>query len=157
MVVQPPGGFTMFDIDADAPGGRIDLVRGGPPAEFTVRAYNVLSGRYDRFGVSVTLQGRPAGGGGGLVLERFDAESGAWRNVPAVAVTRAGTALAGWEFAVGESDIVRGVRCRLGAGSGAAAGSNVLVVGLPSLGGGSGNDGGIMPKANEDFLALTVV
>ncbi|MFA7768573.1 hypothetical protein [Streptomyces sp. NRRL S-448] len=83
--VAPPPAPTRLTVAVDTRGGRLALVRGGAPQEFTVTLRNGNSAEYRHVLVAFQMEmlvgeaGAGAGSGPGFLLERFDAASGSWR------------------------------------------------------------------------------
>ncbi|MGW7460915.1 hypothetical protein [Streptomyces sp. NPDC054797] len=81
----PPAAPTRLTAAVDTRGGRLALVRGGAPQEFTVTLRNGNSAAYRHLLVAFQMEflvGEPGdqpGSGPGFLLERFDTASGAWR------------------------------------------------------------------------------
>lgn len=81
----PPPARTRLTVAVDTRGGRLALVRGGAPQEFTVTLHNGNSVEYRHLLVAFQMEmlvggaGAGAGGGPGFLLERFDPASGSWR------------------------------------------------------------------------------
>ncbi|MEJ8640421.1 hypothetical protein WKI68_01190 [Streptomyces sp. MS1.HAVA.3] len=76
---------TRLAVAVDARGGRLALVRGGTPQEFTVTLRNGNSAEYRHVLVAFQMEflvGEPGdqpGTGPGFLLERFDQAAGTWR------------------------------------------------------------------------------
>ncbi|MFF4447646.1 hypothetical protein [Streptomyces sp. NPDC001502] len=83
--VTPPPAPTRLTVAVDTRGGRLALVRGGAPQEFTVTLRNGNSAEYRHVVVAFQMEmlvgegGAGAGSGPGFLLERFDPASGSWR------------------------------------------------------------------------------
>ncbi|MFE5556983.1 hypothetical protein [Streptomyces sp. NPDC056544] len=83
--VTPPPARTRLTVAVDTRGGRLALVRGGAPQEFTVTLRNGNSAAYRHLLVAFQMEmlvgeaGAGAGSGPGFLLERFDPASGSWR------------------------------------------------------------------------------
>ncbi|WP_328786792.1 hypothetical protein [Streptomyces sp. NBC_00273] len=83
--VTPPAARTRLTVAVDTRGGRLALVRGGAPQEFTVTLRNGNSAEYRHLLVAFQMEmlvgeaGAGAGSGPGFLLERFDPASGSWR------------------------------------------------------------------------------
>ncbi|MFF4423058.1 hypothetical protein ACFY04_20140 [Streptomyces sp. NPDC001549] len=83
--VTPPPAPTRLTVAVDTRGGRLALVRGGAPQEFTVTLRNGNSAAYRHVLVAFQMEmlvgeaGAGAGSGPGFLLERFDPASGSWR------------------------------------------------------------------------------
>ncbi|MEV7562212.1 hypothetical protein [Streptomyces sp. NPDC089795] len=84
-VVTPPPAPTRLTVAVDTRGGRLALVRGGVPQEFTVTLRNGNSAEYRHLLVAFQMEmlvgapGATVGSGPGFLLERFDPASGSWR------------------------------------------------------------------------------
>ncbi|MFD7787385.1 hypothetical protein ACFV4Q_30465 [Streptomyces nojiriensis] len=83
--VVPPAAPTRLTVAVDTRGGRLALVRGGAPQEFTVTLRNGNSAEYRHLLVAFQMEmlvgeaGAGTGSGPGFLLERFDPASGSWR------------------------------------------------------------------------------
>lgn len=83
-VTSPPA-RTRLTVAVNTRGGRLALVRGGAPQEFTVTLRNGNSAEYRHLLVAFQMEmlvgeaGAGAGSGPGFLLERFDPASGSWR------------------------------------------------------------------------------
>ncbi|MFB7252791.1 hypothetical protein [Streptomyces nojiriensis] len=83
--VPPPPAPTRLTAAVDTRGGRLALVRGGTPQEFTVTLRNGNSVEYRHLLVVFQMEmlvgeaGAGTGSGPGFLLERFDPASGSWR------------------------------------------------------------------------------
>ncbi|MFE1877804.1 hypothetical protein ACFW9N_44405 [Streptomyces sp. NPDC059496] len=83
--VTPPAARTRLTVAVGTRGGRLALVRGGAPQEFTVTLRNGNSAEYRHLLVAFQMEmlvgeaGAGAGSGPGFLLERFDPASGSWR------------------------------------------------------------------------------
>ncbi|WP_327739644.1 hypothetical protein OG749_43160 [Streptomyces nojiriensis] len=83
--VTPPPAPTRLTVAVDTRGGRLALVRGGAPQEFTVTLRNGNSAEYRHLLVAFQMEmlvgeaGAGTGSGPGFLLERFDPASGSWR------------------------------------------------------------------------------
>ncbi|WP_405792202.1 hypothetical protein OG753_38490 [Streptomyces sp. NBC_00029] len=81
----PPPAPTRLTVAVDTRGGRLALVRGGAPQEFTVTLRNGNSAEYRHVLVAFQMEmlvgepGGAAGSGPGFLLERFDPGAGTWR------------------------------------------------------------------------------
>lgn len=81
----PPPASTRLTVAVETRGGRLALVRGGAPQEFTVTLRNGNSAEYGHVLVAFQMEflvGEPGdlpGSGPGFLLERFDRASGTWR------------------------------------------------------------------------------
>ncbi|MEU2429075.1 hypothetical protein ABZ611_06055 [Streptomyces sp. NPDC007861] len=78
-----PTKLTMF---ASAPGGRLDLARGGPAKEFTVSVHNGNTRAYAEVAVAFQMEIMESANGrssaqNGFVVERRDPATGRWTNV----------------------------------------------------------------------------
>ncbi|MGW6984519.1 hypothetical protein ACWGE1_34575 [Streptomyces sp. NPDC054932] len=130
----PPPAPTRLAVAVNTRGGRLALVRGGAPQEFTVTLRNGNSADYRHVLVAFQMEilvGEPgdgAGSGPGFLLERFDTASGGWRpadfrianDAKPPALFTGGSRLA--------RDAVRVERYRLRATAGGATGSSPVVV-----------------------------
>ncbi|MFI7353835.1 hypothetical protein ACIBTP_07795 [Streptomyces avidinii] len=83
--VTPPPAPTRLTVAVDTRGGRLALVRGGAPQEFTVTLRNGNTAEYRHLLVALQMEilvgepGTPQGSGPGFRLERLDPASGSWR------------------------------------------------------------------------------
>ncbi|MFD5412967.1 hypothetical protein [Streptomyces nojiriensis] len=83
--VTPLAAPTRLTVAVDTRGGRLALVRGGAPQEFTVTLRNGNSAEYRHLLVAFQMEmlvgeaGAGTGSGLGFLLERFDPASGSWR------------------------------------------------------------------------------
>ncbi|MET9694542.1 hypothetical protein ABZY81_40080 [Streptomyces sp. NPDC006514] len=132
--VTPPPARTRLTVAVDTRGGRLALVRGGAPQEFTVTLRNGNSAAYRHLLVAFQMEmlvgeaGAGAGSGPGFLLERFDPASGSWRpadfrianDVKPPSLFSGGGPLA--------RDAVRTERYRLRATAGGPTGSSPVVV-----------------------------
>ncbi|MFD9518372.1 hypothetical protein [Streptomyces sp. NPDC059979] len=130
----PPPAPTRLAVAVDTRGGRLALVRGGAPQEFTVTLRNGNSAEYGHVLVSFQMEflvGEPGdqpGTGPGFLLERFDQASGAWRptdfrianDFKPPSMFTGGSPLA--------REVVRVERYRLRATAGGPTGSSPVVV-----------------------------
>ncbi|MFG2709990.1 hypothetical protein ACGFX2_05425 [Streptomyces goshikiensis] len=117
-----------------APGGRLDLVRGGPAREFTVTLRGGDSQAYRHLLLVFQMEplvpgpGDAPGTGAGFVLERRDPTTGAWRpaglrianDQQPYGLSTGGAALA--------RDAVRTERFRLRATAGGPTGSSPVMI-----------------------------
>lgn len=126
---------TRLTVAVDTRGGRLALVRGGAPQEFTVTLWNGNSAAYRHVLVAFQMEmlvgepGAGAGGGSGFLLERFDPASGSWR--PAADFRVANDVKPPSQFSGGgplAREAVRTERYRLRATAGGPTGSSPLVV-----------------------------
>ncbi|WP_158780903.1 hypothetical protein [Streptomyces sp. NRRL S-237] len=132
--VTPPPAPTRLTVAVDTRGGRLALVRGGAPQEFTVTLRNGNSAAYRHVLVAFQMEmlvGEPgvrAGSGPGFLLERFDPASGGWRpadfrianDTKPLSMFSGGSPLA--------REAVRTERYRLSATAGGPMGSSPVVV-----------------------------
>ncbi|MCM9076991.1 MULTISPECIES: hypothetical protein [Streptomyces] len=134
-IVTPPPAPTRLTVAVDTRGGRLALVRGGAPQEFTVTLWNGNSAAYRHVLVAFQMEmlvgepGAGAGGGSGFLLERFDPASGSWR--PAADFRVANDVKPPSQFSGGgplAREAVRTERYRLRATAGGPTGSSPLVV-----------------------------
>ncbi|WP_405435414.1 hypothetical protein OG373_02285 [Streptomyces avidinii] len=134
--VTPPPAPTRLTVAVDTRGGRLALVRGGAPQEFTVTLRNGNTAEYRHLLVALQMEilvgepGAPQGSGPGFRLERFDPASGSWRpadlrianDVKPPSQFTGGSPLA--------REAVRVERYRLRATAGGPTGSSPVVVSL---------------------------
>ncbi|WP_328960004.1 hypothetical protein [Streptomyces virginiae] len=132
--VTPPPAPTRLTVAVDTRGGRLALVRGGAPQEFTVTLRNGNSAAYRHVLVAFQMEmlvgepGARAGSGPGFLLERFDPASGSWRpadfrianDTEPLSLFSGGSPLA--------REAVRTERYRLSATAGGPTGSSPVVV-----------------------------
>ncbi|MER6450057.1 hypothetical protein [Streptomyces venezuelae] len=132
--VPPPPAQTRLTATVDTRDGRLALVRGGAPQEFTVTLRNGNSAEYRHVLVAFQMEmlvgegGAGAGSGPGFLLERFDGASGGWRpadfrianDAKPPALFSGGSPLA--------REAVRTERYRLRATAGGPTGSSPVVV-----------------------------
>ncbi|MCX5174789.1 hypothetical protein [Streptomyces virginiae] len=132
--VTPPPAPTRLTVAVDTRGGRLALVRGGAPQEFTVTLRNGNSTAYRHVLVAFQMEmlvgepGARAGSGPGFLLERFDPASGSWRpadfrianDTEPLSLFSGGSPLA--------REAVRTERYRLSATAGGPTGSSPVVV-----------------------------
>lgn len=132
--VAPPAAPTRLTVAVDTRGGRLALVRGGVPQEFTVTLRNGSTAEYRHVLVAFQMEmlvgepGAGAGNGPGFLLERFDTASGSWRpadfrianDTKPAALFSGGSPLA--------RDAVRTERYRLRATAGGPTGSSPVMV-----------------------------
>ncbi|WP_030384938.1 hypothetical protein [Streptomyces sp. NRRL S-241] len=133
--VTPPPAPTRLTVAVDTRGGRLALVRGGAPQEFTVTLRNGNTAEYRHLLVALQMEilmgepGNPQGSGPGFLLERLDPTgSGGWRpadfrianDAKPPSLFTGGSALA--------RDAVRVERYRLRATAGGPTGSSPVVV-----------------------------
>ncbi|MFI1647352.1 hypothetical protein ACH4XT_10495 [Streptomyces avidinii] len=134
--MTPPPAPTRLTVAVDTRGGRLALVRGGAPQEFTVTLRNGNTAEYRHLLVAFQMEilvgepGTPQGSGPGFRLERFDPASGGWRpadlrianDVKPPSQFTGGSPLA--------REAVRVERYRLRATAGGPTGSSPVVVSL---------------------------
>ncbi|KOG45831.1 hypothetical protein ADK75_29905 [Streptomyces virginiae] len=133
--LTPPPARTRLTVAVDTRGGRLALVRGGAPQEFTVTLRNGNTAEYRHLLVALQMEmlvgepGNPQGSGPGFLLERLDPTgSGGWRpadfrianDAKPPSLFSGGSALA--------RDAVRVERYRLRATAGGPTGSSPVVV-----------------------------
>ncbi|MFI8344726.1 hypothetical protein ACIF8W_32310 [Streptomyces sp. NPDC085639] len=132
--VTPPPAPTRLTVAVDTRGGRLALVRGGAPQEFTVTLRNGNTAEYRHLLVALQMEilvgepGNPRGSGPGFLLERLDPGSGGWRpadfrianDAKPPSLFSGGSALA--------REAVRVERYRLRATAGGPTGSSPVVV-----------------------------
>ncbi|MEY2227227.1 hypothetical protein [Streptomyces sp. BF23-19] len=132
--VTPPPAPTRLTVAVDTRGGRLALVRGGAPQEFTVTLRNGNSAAYRHVLVAFQMEmlvgepGARARSGPGFLLERFDPASGSWRpadfrianDTEPLSLFSGGSPLA--------REAVRTERYRLSATAGGPTGSSPVVV-----------------------------
>lgn len=125
---------TRLTVAVDTRGGRLALVRGGAPQEFTVTLRNGNSAAYRHVLVAFQMEmlvgepGARARSGPGFLLERFDPASGSWRpadfrianDTEPLSLFSGGSPLA--------REAVRTERYRLSATAGGPTGSSPVVV-----------------------------
>ncbi|WP_267244159.1 hypothetical protein [Streptomyces sp. PR69] len=125
---------TLLGLHASTQGGRLSLVRGGAPQEFTVtlRNGNTYAYRHLRLAFQMEFLVREPGdepaSGPGFVLERWDRAAGVWR---AQELRIANDVMPYWLYEGGEPlarDAVRTERFRLRAGAAVATGSTPLMI-----------------------------
>ncbi|MGW7453657.1 hypothetical protein [Streptomyces sp. NPDC054787] len=118
----------------DTRGGRLALVRGGAPQEFTVTLRNGNSAAYRHLLVAFQMEflvGEPGdqpGSGPGFLLERFDPASGAWRPAALRIANDAASPSAFTGGAPLARETVRVERYRLSATAGGPTGSTPVMV-----------------------------
>ncbi|MEW2137960.1 hypothetical protein AB0892_15395 [Streptomyces sp. NPDC005409] len=130
----PPAVPTRLTVAVDTRGGRLALVRGGAPQEFTVTLRNGNSAAYRHLLVAFQMEflvGEPGdqpGSGPGFLLERFDPASGAWRPA-ALRVANDAKSPAGFTGGAPLArETVRVERYRLSATAGGPTGSTPVMV-----------------------------
>ncbi|MGW7437148.1 hypothetical protein [Streptomyces sp. NPDC054849] len=130
----PPPAPTRLTVAVETRGGRLALVRGGAPQEFTVTLRNGNSAAYGHVVVAFQMEflvGEPGdlpGSGPGFLLERFDRASATWRP----AAFRIANDFKPPSMFTGGSplarEVVRVERYRLRATAGGPTGSSPVVV-----------------------------
>ncbi|WP_314247263.1 hypothetical protein [Streptomyces sp. DSM 40907] len=132
--VTPPPAPTRLTVAVGTRGGRLALVRGGAPQEFTVTLRNGNSAEYRHVLVAFQMEmlvgeaGAGSGSGPGFLLERFDPASGSWRPAD---FRIANDAKPPSQFSGGSPlarEAVRTERYRLRATAGGPTGSSPVVV-----------------------------
>ncbi|WP_371675148.1 hypothetical protein [Streptomyces sp. NBC_01276] len=130
----PPAPATRLSMSVTTPGGRLDLVRGGPAQEFTVTLRNGNSEAYRHLLLAFQMEGLVPGPGdtpgpqASLLLERRDPGTGRW----GPAELRIAGDLKPYSLYEGGSslsrDAVRTEHYRLRATAGGPTGSSPLMV-----------------------------